>query len=66
MITITHPAAVFIKKQRILINKGMSEDRAFDMVEKDMNEFINKQKEEMRILRGTAINAFGTSYLDRY
>lgn len=30
-----------------------------------MGTFINKTKEELRILRGVAINAFGDSYLDR-
>jgi len=35
------------------------------MAEEDMGTFINKTKEELRILRGVAINAFGESYLDR-
>jgi hypothetical protein len=31
-----------------------------------MGKFINQQKEELRILRGVAIGAFGNSYLDRF
>ena len=35
------------------------------MVEEDLGSFLNKQKEEMRILRGVALNTYGDSYLDR-
>jgi hypothetical protein len=66
MISITHPAAVFIKKQRDLIKKGYSEVKAFEIVEKDLYKFINQQKEEMRILRGVALTNYGNSYMDRF
>lgn len=66
IIDITHPAAVFIKKQRQLINKGYTEQKAFEIVETDIGKFINQQKEELRILRGVAISTFGDSYLDRF
>jgi hypothetical protein len=47
------------------MKKGYTEEKAFQIVEEDLGAFINKQKEEMRILRGVALNAFGDSYLDR-
>lgn len=40
-IAITHPAAVFTKKQRALIKKGYTEEKAFEIVEKDLYSFIN-------------------------
>jgi hypothetical protein len=48
------------------MKKGYTEDKAFEIVEKDLYAFINGQKDEMRILRGTALNSFGDSYLDRF
>lgn len=66
VISITHPAAVFIKKQRDLMKKGYSEVKSFEIVEQDMYKFINQQKEEMRILRGVALTNYGNSYLDRF
>ena len=65
-VQITHPAAVFIRKQRDLIDKGYTEDKAFEIVEKELGSFINKQKEEMRILRGVALQNIGVSYMDRF
>ena len=41
VISITHPAAVFIKKQRDLIKKGYSEIKSFEIVEKDLYKFLN-------------------------
>ena len=38
---LTHPAAVFIKKQRDLIKKGYTEQKAFDIVEGELGAFIN-------------------------
>jgi hypothetical protein len=40
-IKITHPAAMFIKKQRELMNKGYVEEKAFEVVEKQLCKFIN-------------------------
>ena len=67
IVEVTHPAAVFIRKQRDLINKGYSEEKAFDLVEAELGKAINQQKEELRILRGLAIHTYGgQSYLDRF
>ena len=66
-VDITHPAAVFVKNQKELINKGYTEQKAFERVEEDLGKVINKQKEELRILRGLAINSYGSqSYSDRF
>lgn len=35
------------------------------MVEEELGSFLTKQREEMRILRGVALNLHGDSYLDR-
>ena len=66
-VDITHPAAVFVKRQKELINKGYTEQKAFEKVEEDLGKVINQQKEELRILRGLAINSYGSqSYSDRF
>ena len=62
----THPAAVFIHKQRSLIKKGYTEEKAFQLVEQDFGKFISQQKDEMRILRGVAQINNGNSYMDRF
>jgi hypothetical protein len=41
-ITITHPAAVFIKKQRQLIDKGYTKVKAFELVEAELGKFITQ------------------------
>ena len=67
IIEITHPAAVFVRKQRELMNKGYTEQKAFEVVEADLGKAINQQKEELRILRGLAVHQYGSqSYLDRF
>lgn len=67
IVEITHPAAVFVKKQRDLMNKGYTEQKAFEVVEEDLGKAINQQKEELRILRGVALNNYGSqSYSDRF
>jgi hypothetical protein len=67
IVDITHPAAVFVKKQKALINKGYTEQKAFEKVEEDLGKVINQQKEELRILRGLALNSYGSqSYSDRF
>ncbi len=67
VVDITHPAAVFVKKQKELINKGYTVQKAFEKVEEDLGKVINQQKEELRILRGLALNSYGSqSYSDRF
>jgi hypothetical protein len=67
IVEITHPAAVFVRKQRDLINKGYTEQKAFEEVEKELGKAIEQQKEELRVLRGLALNQYGSqSYLNRF
>jgi hypothetical protein len=67
VVEVTHPAAVFVKKQRELMKKGYSEIKAFEVVEEELGKTLNQQKEELRILRGLAINTYGSqSYSDRF
>lgn len=41
IVEITHPAAVFIRKQRALMNKGYTEQKAFEEVEVELGKAIN-------------------------
>ena len=67
VVEVTHPAAVFVKKQRDLMKKGYSEIKSFEMVEEEIGKNINQQKDELRILRGLALNTYGSqSYSDRF
>ena len=67
IVEITHPASVFVKKQRQLMNKGYSEQKSFEVVEGELGKSINQHRDELRILRGLAINTYGgQSYLDRF
>lgn len=59
-----NPAMVFIEKQLKLIDEGYSENKAFEIVEKEMADVFDKQREENRILRGFALNNRARSYLN--
>lgn len=49
------------------MNKGYTEQKAFEKVESELAQAINQQKEELRVLRGLALNQYGSSsYLDRF
>lgn len=41
-IEVSHPAALFIKKQRALLRKGYTEQKAFEIVEEELGSMINK------------------------
>lgn len=61
----SHPAATFVKKYRVFRAKGYEDEKAFDMVIEEMTEIFETQKDEMRVLRGSALAQHGDSYLDR-
>jgi hypothetical protein len=42
LVEITHPAAVFVKKQRSLMNKGYSEQKSFEIVESELSKALNQ------------------------
>jgi hypothetical protein len=65
IVEVTHPASVFVKKQRSLMNKGYTEQKSFEIVEEELGKQINQHKEELRVLRGLA-GQTGQSYLDRF
>ena len=60
-----HPCSNFLKRYKTLSKKGYSEDKAFNMVEGELEEAMENQRDEMRILRGAALSDHGNSYLDR-
>jgi len=60
-----HPAESYLKKYKDLLKKGYSEYKAFEIVETELNAVFEKQRDDMRILRGGALAAHGDSYLDR-
>jgi hypothetical protein len=63
---LSHPASIFILKQKDLIKKGYSELKAFEMVEAEVASVIDKHRDEARILRGVALDSHAYSYLDRF
>jgi len=56
---------MYIRKYKSLIKKGYSDHKAFALVETELNEILENQKEDMRILRGGALSIHGDSYLER-
>ena len=54
-----------MRKYKSLCKKGYSEYKAFAIVEKELSEVFEKQRDDMRILRGAALAEYGDSYLDR-
>lgn len=42
IVDITHPAAVFVRKQRDMMNKGYTEQKAFEVVEAELGKAINQ------------------------
>ena len=63
---IVHPIAQFAKQQRQLVEKGYDEDKAFEIVAEKMGSFLQKQKDETRVLRGLAYSTAAESYLSKY
>lgn len=59
-----NPAVDFIERQTKLINKGYSENKAFEIVEKELGDKFETQRDENRILRGFALNNRARSYLN--
>jgi hypothetical protein len=60
-----HPAITYLKKYKDLKRKGYSEAKAFEIVEGELTEIFEKQHDDMRLLRGAALEHNGDSYLDR-
>ena len=62
----SHPASIFVWKQKKLMKQGYNEYKAFQIVEAEIEEIIQKQRDETRILRGVALDQNAYSYLDRF
>ena len=62
----THPASVFVRKQKRLIKQGYTEEKAFEIVEAEIADILDKEREQTRILRGVALDQNAYSYLDRF
>ena len=62
----THPASVFIRKQKRLMKQGYTEKKAFELVEAEIADILDKEREQTRILRGVALDQNAYSYLDRF
>lgn len=56
----------FVYKQLKFISQGYTEEKAFELVEKEYLEDIDAKRAEMRILRGVAVDEEATSYLSHY
>jgi len=59
-----NPAVHFIERQTKLIDKGYSENKAFEIVESELASKFETQRDENRILRGFALNNRARSYLN--
>ena len=47
------------------MKKGWDKETAFEQVEKQLQDVLEGQRDDMRILRGAALSLHGNSYLDR-
>lgn len=61
----SNPAAHFLKMYRDLVKQGYSEPKALELVEEKLTQVFERQKDEIRVLRGAALAMHGDSYLDR-
>lgn len=59
-----NPAHAFISRQIALIRRGFSEEKAFEMTENELADYIQREKDEQRIIRGFAFNNKARSYLN--
>lgn len=57
---------MFMNRTEELMKKGYTEFKAFEIVEKQLSEIIEKQREQTRILRGVALDTNAYSYVDRF
>jgi len=48
------------------MRQGYTEDKAFEIVEAEIEEIIQKRRDETRLLRGVALDQDAASYLDRF
>ena len=48
------------------MKQGYTEEKAIDMVGVEIDEIIQKRKDEQRILRGVALDTQAYSYVDRF
>jgi len=62
----SHPAHQFLQKTKKLVKAGYTEEKAMDIVGVEIDEIIQKQKDEQRILRGVALDTQAYSYVDRF
>lgn len=60
-----HPASKFIHQIRVLKKQGYSDYKAFEIVGQQIEEVIQKQTDETRILRGVALQSNVYTYLER-
>lgn len=61
----SHPAISFVQKYRKLLTKGYKEEKAFALIEAELTEVLEGQRDDLRLLRGGALALHGDSYLDR-
>ena len=58
-----NPIVVFIQKQKKYMKKGFTQEKAFEMAEKEQGEIIERNRMNNRILRGGAMNNSARSLL---
>jgi len=48
------------------MKQGYTEQKAFEIVESEIAEILDSEREQTRILRGVALDQNAYSYLDRF
>ena len=62
---LVNPIQTYLNKYKQLRKKGYTDEKAFAVVEAELNTVFEGQRDDMRVLRGTALAQHGDSYLDR-
>lgn len=61
-----HPLYMFIDKQKYYMNQGFTEEKAFQLTEKDMSKVLQKEKFEKSLIEGLATSNRARSLMNEY
>jgi len=61
-----HPMYVFIHKHKKYLNQGFTDDKAFELTERDMSRVLRKEKFERSVVEGLATSNRARSLMGHY
>jgi hypothetical protein len=61
-----HPMYVFIQKHKKYLNQGFTDDKAFELTERDMSRVLRKEKFERSVVEGLATSNRARSLMGHY